>query len=127
MRAVGEVVRNEGDAPVTIQQIGLTDPNDLVLEDTYVVPLTEDDRFSFGVISTEAEDQQIQAHWAKAVEPKDFVLEPGASVNIVAAVSINPDITEGTASSLEVRYTDGRSDFLSKTTTTLLMTNGSCF
>lgn len=127
MRAVGEVVRNDGEKPVTIRQIGLANPKGLALEDTYLIPLTEDDRFSFGVNETESEDEQTREHWARAIEPKDFVLQPGAAANIVAAVSISSEIAEGTASALEVQYTDGRTDFLSRTTTTLLSTNSSCF
>lgn len=123
---VGEVITNNGDQPVTVTTVKLLDAEDMVVEDSFIIPMKAGPGTALGVSSTLTKDPEVQALLDQAKPAKGYVIAPEAQVNVVTAVSIPEDVRHGTASGIDVRYEQWPDINVTEARIDMTMTKDSC-
>lgn len=123
---VGEVVSNNGEQPVTVTGVTLLDVKHIQIEDAFIIPMEPGPGTAFGVSSTLAKDPETRARLDQAVPAEGYVIDSGEQVNVVLAVSLPADVSQGTANGLDVHYEQQPNLDVTDTRTKMTIEKESC-
>jgi hypothetical protein len=118
-----DVLKVEGDKPVTLSGVSLVDPSNLAVADAYLVPVH--DQNLVGNWSTwpppESALTQDGVDWVLKRPLHDVVLDPGAdqpTENLVLHLAVNG--SEGSFEAVTISYTSDDTDYRATTSTRVL-------
>lgn len=123
----GEALRNKGISSVTIKSIDLIDPEGLLLEEAFLIPI---DEASIGAMAGSSPDPTSSAYasWLNRKDAEGASISPGDDQDLLLVLRASGESEEHFARDLEVIYSDesGEDHRLTTAGALRLETTGPC-